>query len=545
MHLSRLWGFGSLYAKTLRDSRWAILGVAGFLGLTVFGAGGATVTFASAEARAQMLAFARNVPPAMQGMYGKPLQVDLLGGFIAWQYTGFFGLIAGLWSILALSSTLSGELQRGSLDLVLATPLGRRRVVLEKVAAHITAMTIAMAAFAACLCLTGILWARLPGDDIAPAAAAAFALQIGLTALTAGAAAFAISPFLGNRAAAGLGGAVMLGGYVAHGWASAISALGPFAWLSPFHWVRDNVPLAGVYEWPALLALVVATVALLAVGMEGFVRRDIVSASGLRLPGLPRMALGLRGPLGRSFAEQLPVSLAAGIGLAVYGLVMAAASQSFAQSMGQASGMAHMFNEVFPGNDITTPAGAMQAAYTAFAFIVAGLAMAVFVADWASDETSGRLGMILSTPLSRARGAAWSAVAIGLAIALAAGLAVAGVAMGSAMGGADAITASAGTMALGLYAAALGGVGFAVGGLWRASAAGPAVALLAIGTFSLDLFGPILRLPDPICQLALSSHVDGSMRGAWDPVGVGACLILAVAGVALGVWGVRRRDLSR
>ena len=34
------------------------------------------------------------------------------------------------------------------------------------------------------------------------------------------------------------------------------------------------------------------------------------------------------------------------------------------------------------------------------------------------------------------------------------------------------------------------------------------------------------------------------MVGVWDPVGVVACLVLAVAGVAIGTWGFTRRDLK-
>ena len=46
-----------------------------------------------------------------------------------------------------------------------------------------------------------------------------------------------------------------------------------------------------------------------------------------------------------------------------------------------------------------------------------------------------------------------------------------------------------------------------------------------------------------IHQLALSSHMGQPMVGAWDAVGVVACLLLAAGGVALGTWGFARRDL--
>ena len=48
-----------------------------------------------------------------------------------------------LWSILALSGTLAGEASRGSLDFVAAAPFGKRRIALEKLAAHLTMLWLA------------------------------------------------------------------------------------------------------------------------------------------------------------------------------------------------------------------------------------------------------------------------------------------------------------------------------------------------------------------------------------------------------------------
>ena len=49
-----------------------------------------------------------------------------------------------LWSIFALSSTLASEARRGSLDFVAIAPFGKRRIALEKLAAHLTLLGLAM-----------------------------------------------------------------------------------------------------------------------------------------------------------------------------------------------------------------------------------------------------------------------------------------------------------------------------------------------------------------------------------------------------------------
>ena len=58
------------------------------------------------------------MPPILQGMAGKVVNVDTLGGYLQYKYGVFFPLVLSLWSILALSGTLAGEAQRGSLEFV-------------------------------------------------------------------------------------------------------------------------------------------------------------------------------------------------------------------------------------------------------------------------------------------------------------------------------------------------------------------------------------------------------------------------------------------
>ena len=70
------------------------------------------------------------------------------------------------------------------------------------------------------------------------------------------------------------------------------------------------------------------------------------------------------------------------------------------------------------------------------------------------------------------------------------------------------------------------------------------MAGLAIGVFLVDVLGPTLGLPDWPQQLALTSHLGEPMLGTWDLGGIAACVALAVGGLALGAWGLRRRDVE-
>ncbi len=121
----------------------------------------------------------------------------------------------------------------------------------------------------------------------------------------------------------------------------------------------------------------------------------------------------------------------------------------------------------------------------------------------------------------------------------------AGIGLGAASGGLAAGEALQGSLALGLYAAAIVGVGFAVGGLWRTALAAEIAAFLVVATYLIDLIAPPLKLPDWIHQLALTAHLGQPMVGRWDPLGVVVCVAMAAGGVLLGALGMGRRDVAR
>lgn len=541
----RLFGLGSAFGKTLRDSRLSITVVAAVLGGIIL-AGGATManTYGTLAARRELADLSSTLPPVLEGLYGNPVRVDTLGGFISWHYGAYFALLAGLWSILALSSTLATEARRGSLDFVLGTPVSRRRVALGKVAGHVVAMGVAAGIVAALTWLTGVGFARLPGDAIAPADAITFAIGLALKALAAGALAFAFAAILGRTAGAGLAGAVMVGGYVLNSYRLVVPAFEGAANLTWFAWTRDFLPLAGQSDWVPLTLVAGVTVAFLAVGIEVFARRDVGITGSRRSLGLPRAIRGTHGPLGRSAAELLPAALAWGIGLGLYGFVMAASSQTFTKELIKSPDLVQAVQNMVPGIDITTAAGFLQLAFVDMGLVLAGLAAATLVGGRSVDESGGRLEMLLATPLGRARWAVASGVAVSLTLWLSIAVLAASVAVGVGSTGQDWTKPAMGMIALALYGSAIAGIGIAAAGLLGSWAAVPVTVAVAIGTFLVDLLAPALRLPDWVSQVALSNHLGQPMIGQWDGVGLMLCIVLAVGGVAVGAAAMQRRDVQ-
>jgi ABC-2 type transport system permease protein len=541
----RLYGLGSIYGKTLRDSRLGVLVVGGLLGLMVLAGGGEmTSAYGTLDARRELDTLAATLPPVMRGLYGDPVNVGTIGGFVSWHYGAYLTLLAGLWSILALSSTLAGEARRGSLDLAAAAPLPRSLIALEKVAGHVTALAIAAALIAVAAWAAGAVFAAFPGDEIPVAAALSFGAGIALKALMAGSIAFALAPFLGRGVAAGIAGALLFGSYVVTSYRAVVPAFDVIADLSWLGWTSHHLPLAGRSDLVSLLAVAVASSVILGVGVVGFVRRDIGFVGSTTLPGLPRLLLGTGGPIRRSASEVLPASVAWGVGLGIYGLVMAAASRAFVDELAKAPSLLAMVDQMLPGMDWTTPVGFLELLFVDFGFVLVGLAAATLVWGRVGDETEGRYELLLTTPVPRARWAVAAGVGSWLGVALVTVIIAVGLVVGVGAAGGEVETPLIGTHVLALYGAALVGIGVGVSGLVGPGFAAPAVMAFAIVTFLVDLLGPALSLPDQLQWLALSNHLGEPMLGTWDLGGVAVCLALAIGGVALGAWGLRRRDVG-
>jgi ABC-2 type transport system permease protein len=231
-----------------------------------------------------------------------------------------------------------------------------------------------------------------------------------------------------------------------------------------------------------------------------------------------------------------------GIGLGLMGALIASLVGTMTDQIKNDPNLSATFSAIFKGFNLTSAGGWLQL-YVQLLLIAAGFGAATFVSKWASDEKDGRLEMILATPLARARWVIAGGIAAVFAVVVMTVLFAAGIGLGAASGGVAVGDAIVGSAVLGLYAAAIVGVGVAVGGVWRTSIAAEIAAMVVLVTYLIDLVAPPLNLPDWVHQLALTAHLGQPMVGVWDPFGIGACLLIAVGGIAIGAWGMTRRDI--
>ena len=220
-----------------------------------------------------------------------------MGGFLSWRVGNTLPVLLGLWPVIALSGTLAGEAAKGSLDLLASTPQGRRTIALEKLAGHVTAVTLAMLLLALTIWVVGAAFGSLPGDEIPVSAALGQVALYGVMMLSVGGVAFATAPWVGRTRAMAFGLIVLFASYLIYSYATLSPVIDALKPLSFFTWTAGHRPMAGVTRLAVGGgARARSRSVLFAVGVVGFVRRDLGSVANvgwLRLPSLPA---GIAGP---------------------------------------------------------------------------------------------------------------------------------------------------------------------------------------------------------------------------------------------------------
>ncbi|GAA0961201.1 ABC transporter permease subunit [Actinocorallia libanotica] len=215
---------------------------------------------------------AANVPEAMSG-FG----FDDLGSAAGYLQGAVFGLLVPLLATFYGAATgarmISADEESGHLDLLLAHPISRTRLLLHRFAALASgAVLIAAAVLGAMLAIrTG---AGL--DSVSVGGFTAQAVTLALLALLFGALATAIGAATGGSRATVFGTAAGIGvlAYAVNGFAPQVGA----DWLrllTPFHYYIGGEPLKNGLPLADACVLAAATAALLAAGTWRFTRRDL------------------------------------------------------------------------------------------------------------------------------------------------------------------------------------------------------------------------------------------------------------------------------
>jgi ABC-2 type transport system permease protein len=262
----------SIALKSLRDVRrsflWWSLGLAGFVALIM-------AVYPTVKSNPSLNELAEDYPEALKAFIGLGGQVDYSSpaGYLGIE---LFSLMVPLLLLVAAIGTgagsIAGEEERGTLELLLANPVSRTRVVLEKSAA----LALEVAGLGVVLWLALWIGALTVGMDISAGKLAGATVGAVLLAVAYGAIALLLGAATGRRAVAiGLTAAVGVAAYLVNGLAPLVDGLEVPQKLSPFYHYASGDPLRQGVSVAHLAVLIGIAVAATALAPVLFSRRDV------------------------------------------------------------------------------------------------------------------------------------------------------------------------------------------------------------------------------------------------------------------------------
>ncbi len=535
--------FRSIFTKSLRDYRWAILGWGIGLGLLVYFYYATILSQLAGTSSAQLQQIAGQF-----SFFGETVRADTPGGYITFKIMGSLPIVLGIWTVLAGARMTRGEEERGALDILLSTPQSRLGMVVEKVLA-LAAATALISVLMGVLILAGMASAKASLPDsvtVDPGAALLGAVNAGVAA--------AAGPVHGPRRGGWLGrradGAQLCAGRHGQGNQRRVLAAAVLAALL----LRSELAV-GPRPRDEL-------------GRVQSARGPLRHSGGRRGAALPAARRGTLRAGGRDawqvIAQAQREVWVRSIGLqalrrqgaamfwwilvlAVFAGYLVVIAKTTEKQIADLISNNPTFQKIFSGADIGTNAGFLSVIVFAYVPIIVAIFGGIMAYRWPTDLDKGRLELPLSTPQSRWRvilerysavlGATVVAtLSIWLAIVLFAQAA------GFNMDVGRLAEASLGMLPLALITASLV---YALAGLLPPSLVIGIMAAFLAASFLADLLRNLLNLPDWALNLSMFHQYGSPVLTGLNWGGFVGMLVVAAALLALGGWQFSARDIDR
>lgn len=249
---------------------WWSLGLVGLVALLA-------VAYPSVRDSADLDRTFAGMPPGVRevlGLSGANAITSPIGYLNSQFFSNLLPVMLLVFAIGLAAWTIAGDESAGTLELLIANPVGRARVALERAGGLVLLTGVLTAVCAAVLVAVAPasgLSRGLPAERMVAATVAC-----ALLALTFAALAFAVGGATGNpRLATAVASAAAAAGYLVEGVGQQVEALRAVQAASPWHWLLASDPLRNGLVWRSWALPVVVAAALTAIGLVRFARRDL------------------------------------------------------------------------------------------------------------------------------------------------------------------------------------------------------------------------------------------------------------------------------
>jgi ABC-2 type transport system permease protein len=261
-------------ARLLRDHRRSLLGwSAGVAGLVLF----TVALYPSLKGEESLNELVEQMPEAIRSMFGISDVIPLTSpaGYLQGRLFGsLLPLILIVFGIGLGARAIAGAEQEGTLELLLANPVTRGAVVVQRYIALVGMIAGLTVVFAVSLVVLGAPFGVLEGVPLI-GLAGAVAGVFGITVLHA-TVAFGVGAATGRRPLAMSSATVLaVAGYLLQGLLGVSDAIRPLRFVVPWHWYLGRNMLAHGVAPDAIVVPIVLSAAIFAGGAVIFLRRDL------------------------------------------------------------------------------------------------------------------------------------------------------------------------------------------------------------------------------------------------------------------------------
>jgi len=211
-------------------------------------------------------------PPEILAIAGGADMATASGWYTGEMYSIVVPFAVMFVAVASAARAFGGEVENGTIGLIMATPTRRTRLATDKAVAMVLHVLIA-AGLIGLLTYIGIV---LSGIDISLLDIAAITFMLSLLSVFVGGIAMVISIIAARGTLAILLG--LLVGVVMYMWSSVMpmsESLTELAWLSPWHHYIATDPMGSGVDWASAALLTILAIVPLVIGVYLFKRRDI------------------------------------------------------------------------------------------------------------------------------------------------------------------------------------------------------------------------------------------------------------------------------
>jgi len=262
----------SVFGKTVRDQRRGLMWwTFGLVALSAMMVGLYPTVRESAAALNQYI---EKMPEAMKSLFGGFSDYTTPAGYLKTELFNFMlPVIFLVFAIGAGARAIAGEEERGTLDVLAATPVSRRRILLEKADAMVvTSVYLGVVQWAGIAVV-----ARIAGVHVGLIGLAQQMVSLVLLAVALGALALAIGSARGRTRGlpVAVAASVAVLTYLVNALADVVTWLRPFRAITPWHYYSGHDPIVRGLQPLHVGVLLGIALTCVAIAVAAFERRDV------------------------------------------------------------------------------------------------------------------------------------------------------------------------------------------------------------------------------------------------------------------------------